>query len=60
MGNWKSSLNSDPTDWLLEDSNPSVRYFTLKWILDINDADSDVMAACAAISQPAYGQGSTK
>lgn len=31
---WTSLLNSDPTDWLLEMENPSVRYFTLTEILD--------------------------
>lgn len=30
---WKSVLNADPTDWLLERDNPSVRYFTLASIL---------------------------
>lgn len=31
---WKSLLNKDPTDWLLEKNNPSVRYYTLTEILD--------------------------
>jgi hypothetical protein len=30
---WKSVLKADPTDWLLEEENPSVRYFTLVDIL---------------------------
>ena len=30
---WKSTLKADPTDWLLERDNPSVRYFTLVDIL---------------------------
>jgi hypothetical protein len=30
---WKSVLKTDPTDWLLERDNPSVRYFTLVDIL---------------------------
>jgi hypothetical protein len=51
MGNWKSSLNKDPTDWLLEDTNPSVRYFTLKWIFDLKDDDSKLTAASQAVSQ---------
>ena len=29
MGDWKSFLKEDPTAWLLEKDNPSVRYFTL-------------------------------
>jgi len=35
MADWKSALNADPTDWLLEPSNPSVRYFTLTEILEL-------------------------
>jgi len=31
---WKSLLKSDPTEWLLESDNPSVRYFTLMCIFD--------------------------
>ena len=34
MSNWKSYLHADPTDWLLEEDNPSVRYHTLINILD--------------------------
>jgi len=33
MADWKSLLNSDPTDWLLEGDNPSVRYLTLTRLL---------------------------
>jgi len=33
--NWKDILLSDPTDWLLEEDNPSVRFFTLVDILDV-------------------------
>lgn len=29
MSGWLRYLKADPTDWLLEESNPSVRYFTL-------------------------------
>lgn len=42
MGDWKSYLNVDPTDWLLEENNPSVRYFTLKDILDKTEDDLEV------------------
>jgi hypothetical protein len=42
MGDWKSYLNSDPTDWLLEENNPSVRHFTLKNILDKTEDDLEV------------------
>jgi hypothetical protein len=33
MPDWKSVLKADPTSWLLEDVNPSVRYFALVDIL---------------------------
>jgi len=42
MPDWKSYLNSDPTDWLLEEDNPSVRYFTLIDILERPGDDSEV------------------
>jgi len=35
MPDWKSMLKADPTDWLLEEENPSVRYFALTDILDM-------------------------
>ena len=34
MNNLKSILKVDPTDWLLEKNNPSIRYFTLRDILE--------------------------
>lgn len=30
MGHWKSLVKQDQTSWLLENENPSVRYFTLR------------------------------
>jgi hypothetical protein len=48
---YRSFLNDDPTPWLLEPSNPSVRYFALKWLLDKPEGDSAVSAARAAISR---------
>lgn len=45
MRNWKSYLKSDPIEWLLEDDNPSVRYFTLKDILNQNENSSEVRKA---------------
>ena len=47
--NWKFRLKADPTDWLLEKENPSVRYFTLKDILGKAENDPDVKAAHKAI-----------
>jgi hypothetical protein len=40
--NWKSILQSDPTDWLLEPENPSVRYFTLTDLLGKSESDTEV------------------
>ncbi len=45
METWKSVLNSDPIDWLLEEDNPSVRYFALTKLLDKPFSDNDVKAA---------------
>ncbi|BDZ66742.1 nitrogen fixation protein NifH [Methanobacterium ferruginis] len=51
MDNWKSYLNADPTEWLLEEDNPSVRYFTLLDILDKPGTDSEVLEAREQIMQ---------
>lgn len=45
MRNWKSVLKADPTDWLLESENPSVRYFALR---DIMGEPEDTVAMRAA------------
>ena len=45
MGNRKSVLRADATAWLLEEENPSVRYFTLTDILDRPEDDGDVRQA---------------
>lgn len=49
---WKAHLNSDPTEWLLEPDNPSVRYLTLTDILgkpeeseEVRQARHDIMAS---------------
>ena len=42
-------MNADPTAWLLEDSNPSVRYFTLTDILGAPADDAEVKTARKAI-----------
>lgn len=46
---WKSYLNTDPTEWLLEEDNPSVRYFTLLNILERPENDPEVIEAKADI-----------
>ena len=45
MNNWKSLLKTDPTDWLLERDNPSVRYYTLTDILDMSPDIFEAMDA---------------
>jgi len=49
MNDWKAHLKSDPTDWLLEPGNPSVRYFALRELLDSPAEDADVLSTRAAI-----------
>lgn len=49
MGNWKSALNNDPVEWLLEKDNPSVRYFTLKDILEESPKSKEVVKARKSI-----------
>jgi len=46
---WIQILKESPVDWLLEESNPSVRYFTLRNILDKSEDDPQVIAAKKAI-----------
>jgi hypothetical protein len=45
MNNLKSVLRDDPTDWLLEDNNPSVKYYTLRDILGKTEDDSKLKDA---------------
>jgi hypothetical protein len=49
MSNWKSILKADPTDWLLENDNPSVRYLTLVDILGRPVGNREVAKARADI-----------
>ncbi len=51
MSDWKALLKADPTDWLLEEENPSVRYFTLKDILGRPADDAALQAARHEIMQ---------
>ncbi len=43
--NWRDILISDPTEWLLEENNPSVRFFTLVDILEKPPNDPEVIQA---------------
>jgi hypothetical protein len=45
MTNWKTLLKADPTAWLLEESNPSVRYLTLVNILTRKSTDTETKHA---------------
>jgi hypothetical protein len=45
VSGWKSVLKADPTDWLLEEDNPSVRYFTLIDILKHSENETEVKKA---------------
>lgn len=38
-------LHADQTEWLLEEENPSVRYFSLRDLLERSDDDSEVVEA---------------
>lgn len=49
MTNWLMILKENLIDWLLEESNPSVRYFTLRDILGKSENDSEAEAAKKAI-----------
>jgi hypothetical protein len=40
---WRSFLNADPTEWLLEEEDPSVRYYTLIDILNKKANSSEVL-----------------
>jgi len=40
-----SSIESVPLDWLLEDNNPPVRYFTMRNLLDYPKNDSELVQA---------------
>jgi hypothetical protein len=42
---WMSALQMVPIDWLLEDDNPPVRYFTMRDILEFKGSDSELAEA---------------
>ena len=51
MVNWKEKLKGNPIPWLLEhdESQPAIRYYTLRDILGRDENDKEVKAAKAAI-----------
>jgi hypothetical protein len=54
VSDWKEMLNADPSSWLLEEENPSVRYFTLKDIFDKLESDPEVQKAKRNIMQSGF------
>jgi hypothetical protein len=51
MNKLKSILKDDPTNWLLEDNNPSVRYFALRDILEKTKDDAQLQEARLEIAK---------
>ncbi len=51
VAGWPDLLADDPTDWLLEEDNPSVRYYALRSLMELPDDDRQVVAAKQAIMQ---------
>jgi hypothetical protein len=49
MADWRGVLRADPTEWLLENTNPSVRYLTLTNILGKSTTNKEVKRAKADI-----------
>lgn len=45
----KSQMEDNAMDWLLEEDNPSVRYYTLTDLLDKSQSDPAVVSAKKAI-----------
>jgi len=39
MNNWRKQLRADPADWLLEESDPGVRYLALRDIVDAGEKE---------------------
>jgi hypothetical protein len=48
---WKDNLKGDRTEWLLEPSDPSVRYWALKDLQGLEEDDPDVVAARDAVME---------
>jgi Prenyltransferase and squalene oxidase repeat len=49
MISWQKLRNESPINWLLEETNPSIRYFTLRDLLGKSENDPQVAAAKKAI-----------
>ena len=51
VAGWPDFLADDPTDWLLEEDNPSVRYHALRSLMELPEHDRQVVAARRAIME---------
>ena len=51
VAGWPDFLADDPTDWLLEEDNPSVRYHALRSLVELPEDDRQVVAARRAIME---------
>ena len=51
VAGWPDFLIDDPTDWLLEEDNPSVRYHALRTLMELPEGDRQVVAARRAIME---------
>jgi hypothetical protein len=51
MSDWSKILKRDSVEWLLERTNPSIRYFTLRDICGKSEDDPQVMVTRQAISE---------
>lgn len=51
MSGWKAVLKADPTSWLLEENNPSVRYYALRDLLRRPQTEPEVERARKAIME---------
>jgi hypothetical protein len=49
MVDWQKIMKESPIDWLLEESNPSIRYFALRDILGKNEKHPQAITAKQAI-----------
>lgn len=51
MDDWKNILTADPTDWLLDKSDPAVRFCALRDILDKPEDDPELISAGQEVMQ---------
>ncbi|OHE54779.1 MAG: hypothetical protein A3K61_05615 [Thaumarchaeota archaeon RBG_16_49_8] len=50
MLRWSNLFEESPVEWLLEQSNPAVRYFTLRDLLNKDETDKEVVSSRDTIS----------